>query len=116
MLQPSRTFLLGTWPHPPELQRMLLRTRWRQEPVREEVGVTEPEVSKAAVDVLLSTIAFQRQPSSLYNKQVHHQNVVASHQQQLGSLKIGLSHAALEHYKCFRRPVAPNREALDILD
>jgi hypothetical protein len=74
MLQPSRTFLLGTWPHPPELQRMLLRTRWRQEPVREEVGVTEPEVSKAAVDVLLSIIAFQRQPSSLYSKRMHHRN------------------------------------------
>ena len=74
MLQPSRTFLLGTWPHPPELQRMLLRTSWRQEPVREEVGVTEPEVSKAAVDVLLSIIAFQRQPSSLYSKRMHHRN------------------------------------------
>ena len=74
MLQLTRTFLLGTWPRPPELQLMWLRTRWRQVPVRGEGGVTVPEVSKAAVDVRLSTTAYQRQPSSLYNKQTHHRN------------------------------------------
>jgi hypothetical protein len=74
MLQLTRTFLLGTWPRPPELQLMLLRTRWRQVLVREEGGVTVPEVSKAAVDVRLSTTAYQKQPNSLSNKQMHHQN------------------------------------------
>ena len=107
MLQLTRTFLLGTWPRPPELQLMLLQTRWRQVPVREEGGVTVPEVSKAAVDVRLSTTAYQRQPSSLYNKQMHHQNQGKA---QMTAARLDLAQGQLppvrfQHVKTAARPL-----------
>jgi hypothetical protein len=70
MRPPTEMSLLETLLRRLELRLMLPQTKWQPGHVPEEAGVMVLEVSKAAVDVLLSTIVCPRRPSSLYNRRM----------------------------------------------